>query len=240
MYSIKDAAQRAASELVDAIVAFSASREYIVLALCGGSSPTSLYEALRERLNLLDKGISKKLRFIPLDERCVPTQDPQHNLAGITVQFLEPLLSTETISPEQICWYFQEDEIDPALASFNKKFSALGGRIDIVIAGSGEDGHIASLFAGLPAIGDCSSETFTLVDNSPKAPPQRMTATRKLITNAIVTVAIFQKGKEDAYSHFRNPLSTPEKDCPAKILRTFTGTLCEQLQPTLYTVSNIT
>jgi 6-phosphogluconolactonase len=65
-----------------------------------------------------------------------------------------------------------------------------------VLLGVGPDGHVASLFPGLPAIDDASGAWVLGVDGSPKPPPSRITLSLGAINSAArVAVVALGAGK---------------------------------------------
>lgn len=55
--------------------------------------------------------------------------------------------------------------------------------VDVAFLGVGEDGHIASLFPDSATLD--STEYFVFVDNSPKMPPKRITATVRFLNERV-------------------------------------------------------
>jgi 6-phosphogluconolactonase len=53
------------------------------------------------------------------------------------------------------------------------------GKLDVMLLGMGEDGHIASLFPGHPA--RFAKGPVTTLDDSPKPPPKRITLTYEIL-----------------------------------------------------------
>ena len=237
--NIDDAAKRCADELVTRIASLAEEQPQVVIALCGGSSPVALYQALADSIGTLHETVRSKLRFVPLDERCVEDSDPDHNLKAINAQLFETLARYGAMVSWQICWYHQqaEESAQEALAGFNDAFASIGNKIDVVVAGVGPDGHIASLFPGLPASKDTESISYLLVENSPKPPATRISASRKLITDAAITVGIFTKGKEEAYANFRTTHVSAQEDCPAKLLALNTNKKTKE--PKLFILTDI-
>ena len=88
---------------------------------------------------------------------------------------------------------------------------------DIVILGVGEDGHIASIFPhNNKAIK--SKATYTVIDNSPKPPAQRITLTINSITSSYVCfVLLVGEGKREALKNLFLDHISPA-DCPVKRL----------------------
>ena len=234
-----EAGEQTAIELTQRLAELAKTREQVVVALCGGSSPKPLYKALVQSFATLPEQYRAKLRFVPLDERCVPDSDPEHNLRLMSKQLIDPLIQVGAIVPWQTSWYhYLSDLPDKGLDAFSRGFQKLGGRIDAVIAGSGADGHIASLFPGHSAL-DIDTLEYILVDDSPKPPPQRISASKRLITFAPITVGIFLQGKEEAYKNFRTTHMIPEKGCPAKLLSEYSEEDAD-IDPVLLVMTDIT
>lgn len=240
--NIEVAAQRLANELTSEIALLANTQDQVVIALCGGSSPHALYSALVDSIGTLHETTRSKLRFVPLDERCVEDSSPDHNLAQIDRLFFEPLARGGGLVSWQICWYQQQDDTnEDALARFRDSFVNIGNRIDVVIAGVGNDGHIASLFPNHLVTQDRQTVGYVLVKDSPKPPPQRISASRALINKAAITVGIFLEGKENAYRTFQTTSASIEQDCPAKLLYAYDSSEDGQkkTRPKLFVLTNI-
>ncbi len=94
----------------------------------------------------------------------------------------------------------------------------LGGELDVVLLGVGEDGHIASLFPGRAELA-LNRVGVTAVRNAPKPPPERITMTPGLIATATWTCLLFfGEGKRTAYNAFQDA-GLPVERCPAKLSR---------------------
>lgn len=79
---------------------------------------------------------------------------------------------------------------------------------DLVLLGVGPDGHVASLFPGLPAVDiPASGGSWVVgVENSPKPPPLRVSLTLPAITSAKeVVIVAFGAGKGDIISKALTP-----------------------------------
>lgn len=160
------AAQTAASageRLARAIAAADARRGACRLAISGGSALAALPYALKD----MPEGTWSRVQLTWADERCVALADPASNRGAYKALGLPPL------ALELPLW---EDGDDPesALRRVSRALAdALGGGLDVVLLGLGEDGHVASLFPGHPAC--AASAAVVHVDDSPKPPPRRMT-----------------------------------------------------------------
>lgn len=127
-------------------VAAAATERFLALrprtvALAGGSTPRRLYE----RLATCDFPWAETDVFFG-DERCVPPDHPASNF-GMAA---EALLSRVPARVHRM----RGEDCDPAC--YEDELSAVFGpgtpEFDVVLLGLGEDGHIASLFPGDPAL----------------------------------------------------------------------------------------
>ncbi|MEN9626334.1 MAG: hypothetical protein RL557_662 [archaeon] len=101
---------------------------------------------------------------------------------------------------------------------YEKEFFQQGDRFDIILASSGEDGHIASLY---PLHDSIRSEHYGFIDvhNSPKPPAERISASRRLIENSSLAVLLFfGEEKKSAFENFLNK-NISVVECPAKVIQ---------------------
>ena len=85
------------------------------------------------------------------------------------------------------------------------------GRLDLALLGLGEDGHVASLFPGHPALSETTLAVMPIFD-APKRPPRRMTLTLPVLAGAgLVVVGAFGPAKAAAV----RDAAHPEADTPA-------------------------
>lgn len=183
------------------------TRQHVVLAVPGGSSVAGVYREL-SRFPLP----WEKIHIFLLDERLVPLDHPDSNYKLIK-ENLGGALPSQMIHPFDSSLQAAEQ----ALAKYQKELNVYGGRFDIVLASSGEDGHIASLFPGHSLLGQRQTG-FCLLDDSPKPPLKRMTASPELIEGADSGILLFfGSGKAQA---LQQCLDTERSfiDCPAKII----------------------
>lgn len=100
---------------------------------------------------------------------------------------------------------------------------------DLVICSAGEDGHIASLFPGMPQL-RLKKRGYAIVEDAPKPPADRITATPPLLISARRGYLFFVGEKREAYRKFLDPYLTPN-ECPAKLLMGLESlTLCVALR----------
>ena len=127
------------------------------------------------------------------DERCYPLSHPERN-DSMVEQRLWSRIDTPAENLHPI-----PAELGPERAAeqYSALIDRLGGSLDIVVLGIGEDGHTASLFPGNPALDD--NRAAVPVHDAPKPPPQRVSlglATLQSAGERIVLVS--GSGKREA------------------------------------------
>ncbi len=144
-------AAEAARRLADAVDAAVRERQRAMIALAGGTTPALLYRAL-SRPPWRDKIPWRRLVVFWGDERCVPPDHPDSNFGAARREFLQFV----PIPKEHV--HRMAGELEPAAAAADYA-AALAGffgetppRFDMILLGMGQDGHIASLFPGAPAL----------------------------------------------------------------------------------------
>jgi len=162
------------------------------LALSGGKTPRTVYQALALRECRWPKWI---ITFG--DERCVPPDDSQSNYRMAS----EALLML--VSPGEV--FRIQGEIDPetAAAQYNSTLKALADRFgeerythDLVLLGLGDDGHTASLFPGTAALNETEKDVVS--NFVPKFNASRITFTYPQINTARrVTFLVNDPKKEE-------------------------------------------
>ncbi len=141
----------------------------IAICLTGGSSPKQLYELLASEAYRSEIPWDRVHWFIG-DERFVPTSDARNNMAMARGIFLDRLAPASHIHPipadatnpddaasryeRELKSFYGADQLDPGRPLF-----------DLVLMGTGPDGHTASLFPGYPAV----EETARWVVGVPQA-----------------------------------------------------------------------
>ncbi|MGD9613196.1 MAG: 6-phosphogluconolactonase [Kiritimatiellia bacterium] len=152
-------AARVASAAATAV----AARGRFVLAIPGGSV-----------VALLARGLAKvdaaDWHVFWTDERRVPLSDPQSNYRFAETELL-PRLSGAHLHPIRAAAADYEKEIAPFLP------------LDLAVLGVGEDGHVASLFPGNPALRE-TTRAVADVHGAPKPPPDRVTLTFPVLNAA--------------------------------------------------------
>jgi len=136
------------------------------------------------------------------DERFVPTGDPERNETGAR----QALLDHVDASPDRVHPMPGPDGPDPEaaaaryagwlLAASQPEDHSQVPSFDVLMLGIGPEGHVASLFPGMPALYE-EQRTVVAVHGSPKPPPTRLTLTLPAIT-AARDVWILASGEEKA------------------------------------------
>jgi 6-phosphogluconolactonase len=142
-------------------------------ALSGGATALIFLSALRSA-----DVDWRKITLFWADERAVPVDDPDSNYGLAERMLLSPLgaraprairMPADANLAQAAVWY------DDALAT-----ELDGGVLDLAILGVGEDGHIASLFPGHPALLQ-NDLRVVAVEDAPKPPARRLSLTMRYV-----------------------------------------------------------
>lgn len=208
-----DLEARSAACVADTIRARAADAGRVVLGVVGGRSVGGIYAHLA-RASLP----WAKVHVFLADERLVPVDSDESNFKLVRGDLLAPLLDSGAMPPANAHPFpLDESRSDCGIEAYDDALGALGGRLDVVVLSAGEDGHTASLFPNHPSVRD-EKEGFVLVEGSPKPPPRRVSASRKLLAAADLGVLVFfGEEKREALAKFGNP-SIDVMGCPSKVL----------------------
>lgn len=195
------------------------TKDEIVLGLPGGRSVKGIYEEFCKHKKIP----WKKIHIFLVDERLVSITSKDSNFLQIKEQFIDELIKNKIIPEKNIHPFIVDSgKKDYGLADYENELKKFGG-YDIVILGTGEDCHIAALFADYSVNND--SEYFMLLSDSPKPPKDRMTASKKLLERTNIGLIIFKgEAKRKAYKNFLNSNLSINK-CPAKIVNRMEKTM---------------
>lgn len=173
-------AARAADLVVAAYEEAIASSDRFSLALSGGGTPGPTYRLLAEppRRERIDWS---RVEIFFADDRLVPPDDPGSNYRLAR----ETLLGRVPLPAEQVHRIHGELPPAEAVARADAEFRALLGdppRLSAAILGMGDDGHVASLFPGSPALAE--SARFIVAAPGPPPWPNRATMTFPALLSA--------------------------------------------------------
>ena len=167
---------------------------YFAIALSGGSTPRRLYERLTGLPYVEAVAWADWMVFFS-DERAVPADDPQSNYRLAH----DALLSHVPVVPERVHRMEAErsdrdiaaDEYAALLADTLPRGPGGAPRLHCTLLGLGENGHVASLFPGTPALD--VERRWVVPGRADYAPYDRLTFTFPTI-NASEFVALLVSG----------------------------------------------
>lgn len=204
------ASQLIASKIKD----YAKSQDKVVLGIPGGRSVSGIFQLLKNQ-NLP----WHKVHIFMIDERLVSIDHPDSNFGLADKEFISFLINKNILPRKNIhpYIYFNMPQKQGTNA-YKNELRELSRNYDIILLSSGEDGHIASLFPNHSSIKNPSS-FFISVEDAPKLPKRRMTASRKLLERSKTSILLFLgEEKQRAFNNFQNR-SMDTTDCPAKLVR---------------------
>lgn len=136
-------AEACAARLCETLEAAVLERGRAVFAGSGGSTPSPIYADMARMTLDWDKVV-----VTLIDERYVPETSPDSNAALIK----RTLLTGPAAAARFVPLYTPAVTVDRAAAEATKALAAEGGRLDAVLLGMGEDGHICSMFPHSPTL----------------------------------------------------------------------------------------
>lgn len=180
-------------------------REFCSFVLAGGHTPAPVYQALA----LQPEVPWAYVRIFWGDERAVPPDDPLSNFRMAQKSLLEAV----PVPSAQVYRIRGEDPIEEAAAGYQALLQRVFGgapRFDVVLLGVGEDGHVASLFPGHPAL----EETRRLVVpvEGERITPPRVSLTLTALNGAeriLLLVAGSRKAEAVRLAFAGGPASLP-------------------------------
>jgi 6-phosphogluconolactonase len=194
-------AQAVAARLVTGLTDAAAARGSASVVLTGGGIGTKVLEELAAA-PARDAIDWRHLDIWWGDERFVPAGDPDRNETGARAALLDHVdADPARVHPMPGPDGPDGDDPDAAAARYASWLADAAGpegpvpAFDVLMLGIGPEGHVASLFPGLPALGD--SRPVVAVRNSPKPPPTRLSLTFPSI-QAAREIWILASGEEKA------------------------------------------
>jgi 6-phosphogluconolactonase len=194
-------AQAAAARLVTGLTDAAAARGSASVVLTGGGIGTKVLEELAAA-PARDAIDWRHLDIWWGDERFVQAGDPDRNETGARAALLDHVdADPDRVYPMPGPDGPDGNDPDAAAARYASWLAAAAGpegpvpAFDVLMLGIGPEGHVASLFPGLPALGD--ERPVVAVRDSPKPPPTRLSLTFPSIQVAR-EVWILASGEEKA------------------------------------------
>ena len=192
---VSDNVAEAAGELLAAAIERTARRSgRCRIGLSGGSTPGPIYAWLAQHL---PRRLYAQLWVTWCDERvlpCAPQRagdwqafDPESNLWLAYHNWLAHV----PFDPDHALPMALTTDAKAEVLRFGRAFqSTYQGAIDVALLGVGPDGHVASLFAGHPAL--AVDDLCLAVHDSPKPPLERITLALPVLNQARVVVVAAQ------------------------------------------------
>jgi len=221
IYDNKDTLDKLAAEYI----ATNLKKVYIekglaVLAVPGGRSISGVFAYLIEQ----DLNWSKVHIFL-VDERLVLFNSVESNFILVSDYLTGRLLEEKGLPINNIHPFIYNpnmDEYGPDV--YQKELSSLGGKFDVALLSSGEDGHIGALYPHHHSIENVS-EYFISMSDSPKPPSERMSSSLNLLKRSKYGVLLFYgEGKRQAFDNYLND-KLKIVDCPAKLVNELSNAL---------------
>ncbi|EFO92646.1 hypothetical protein CRE_16388 [Caenorhabditis remanei] len=156
----------------------------ISIGVSGGSMPKVWSEAL---LSVAPELLNwKRIRIFMVDERHVPRDHEDSNLGAYLQLFPQELHHVFIPVPisKQVVHTAQAYEINLRKYLLPEQLNTYP-RFDILFLGAGPDGHTASIFPGKEQLEKITDLNWvSVITDSPKPPPSRVTITMQCIQNA--------------------------------------------------------
>ncbi len=198
---------KAAWILVETIQGLLETTSQVTVAVPGGRSVSGIFKKLAE--HDIDW---PRVHLFMVDERLVPFDHPESNFRLVNEALGETVPAT-SLHP----FVHKGNAVDEGVGDYQRELLKFGGRFDVVLVSSGEDGHIAAIFPDHFETAQ-RGEKFMRLEHAPKLPSRRMSATPELIAaSQIGLVLFFGGGKGPALKRFFNSELTV-RQCPAKLI----------------------
>jgi len=195
------------------------SSQNVVVSIPGGSSVQPFFKKIGEQGgDRLARSEWERVHFFWTDERIVGPDSDESNYRLARDLFLEELLTEVSLPPDNVHRFPAESkDVGVAVEEYTGELNSLSsGTIHIPVLGTGEDGHIGSLFPGHRLL-DSRNDGYLFVDDSPKPPPERITISPSLVRRSLSPLIFFiGQVKKDAYRAFLDQ-DTDYHSAPCKL-----------------------
>ena len=211
---VENVQKNTANLISDCLLSLLSTQSQAVMAICGGRSVSGVFNYLADKNLPWDR-----IHIFMADERCVSIDDPDSNFKLAYDTFLEKMVADGKISKNNIHPFIFEGDISQDLEKYNNTIKAYGGSFDVVLLSIGEDGHIASLFPYHRSVKDIQSQLYIAVDDSPKPPSNRISASQNMIKRSKCSFLLATgESKRNALMAIDDEVYN-EEDCPAKLVK---------------------
>ena len=184
----------------------------------GGRSIVGFLERLREDRSALSSEHWRKLQFFMVDERLVPVDHEDSNYRLVSELFFKDTIASGLLAEEQVHPFILDtSREDYGVGLYEEELKRNSPQFDIALLGVGEDAHVGALFPNHHSIKD-PTPYFITMEDSPKPPPKRMSASVGLLRQAKIAMGLFLgEAKKQALANYCNT-ALGLVECPAKIL----------------------
>jgi 6-phosphogluconolactonase len=177
----EDLATAAARSLIDTIAEAQAHGDVPAICLTGGTVADRVHREVA-RLGVTSAVDWSSVEFWWGDERYMESTSPDRNDLQARAAFLDAL------GVPQHCIHAMPGtdsscSVEEGARAYAAEYARLGRPFLVTMLGMGPDGHVASLFPGLPGP-DIPEATAIAVVGSPKPPPQRISLTVAALNDA--------------------------------------------------------
>jgi len=208
----EELAKTAVDILAEAVNKLLRQQGQVILAIPGGRSVVAIWKLFVNE----DRIPWNNVHIFMADERVVPPDHEDSNYKLAFEMFLQKLIDTKKMPKENV-HPFTPKETEDKGSSYNDELNKFGGKPDILILSSGEDGHVGALYPNHHSVKN-DSDGYIVMDDSPKPPPVRMTMSRKTMLTAKTVLLLFiGKAKHEAYEKFNSGDDIIE--CPARLVK---------------------
>ncbi len=205
--SKEESDKKTAAIIVQSILNLSKTKSHFVLGICGGRSVSGVFAILKKSLLPW-----KKIHIFMVDERLVPITDPESNFKLAKDIFLGELVKRGELPLANLHPF----KVEKGIEAYQKELEKVGEIFDLVLLSSGEDGHVAGLFPNRSVKNN--DLFFITMNDAPKLPQQRMSASRTLLEKSQVGIVLFYgEAKRSALQKFKDK-NTTVMECPAKVV----------------------